>query len=169
MTELERGEFVQPVESTNMFLPQLRWMAAQGNAKAKGEPYSKEFPADLFPTAKNLTTPIAQGQSTAAISQAPIRSSGFTSSSAPVVSSQSVRGFGQFGGLVDGTLDEETGITSQGSGFDMRETNDLLRSVVGRLDKVEAATKENRTVLFSFRDYDRSRAEFDFQESVTNS
>lgn len=97
LTELEGNEFVMSVPSVSMFLPQLAWMNEQGNRKRAGQPYSSEFPAELFPSSGHTpNTNYTQGVRT------------------PRLVTPIMRGFGRDGGLalpdgITGTVTQDTG------------------------------------------------------------
>lgn len=129
LTELERGEWVVPVQGVNMFKTQLAWMTEQANAKAKGQPFTSTFPEELFPT-----KPVSE-----------IRRY-VPSASRPPVINQPVRyssGFAAEGGEIF------SGLSGAISATDLDETNNLLREVSFKLDVVASAAKEGKEINLS--------------------
>ena len=154
LTELEKGEYVQPVESTSMFLPQLQWMADQGNKRKRGKPYSTVFPSNLFPT---TDTPAANP----VITRPPMVRTDIR----PITG-----GYAQDGGLaVADTVTETNTTASRERQKEAQLTNDLLEAMLEKLGDLETAVEENREVVFSIRKFQSAQARLNFENDITQS
>ncbi|MEL7191516.1 MAG: phage tail tape measure protein [Bacteroidota bacterium] len=141
LTELERGEYVSPIPTVQLFKPELDWMTEQGNNMRAGKPYSLTPPSNLFP-GRNTSNPVNR-------------------SPAPGIAPtpRKTNGFAQFGGVA-----EQEGLN--GANLAAAKQVQLLESLVEltsmqneKLELLEQSVEVNRRVVL---DVDELNDEIDF-------
>lgn len=115
LTELEKNEYVSPIPTVEMFLPQLDWMTDQGNRKRDGRSYSTEFPTDLFPSSptNKVTSPPA----------------------APYIPKRITQGYAETGGLASSGLSTASNELLEEMVVMLSEGNSLLMQLQGKINK----------------------------------